>query len=159
MSTRASAAGTRSSSRSRRRSGHCDSVPVKKKSYGPSANVLGKSVDASKRIDEIYALLKGSRYKKSKQMNGYDFVRVSDEDIFQMFRSQRSINFPAPPLHYRREVSQLRHWFGQFGKEERRSILANTDNYEIISGASENRAIPSSLLSPSLPGGSQQGLG
>ena len=56
---------------------------------------------ASKRINEINALLKGSGDKKSKQMNGYDFVRVSDEDIFQMFCSQRSINFPAPPLHYR----------------------------------------------------------
>ena len=72
---------------------------MKKKSYGPSANVLGKSVDASKRIDEIYALLKGSGDKKSKQMNGYDFVRVSDKGIFQTFRSQRSIKFPAPPLH------------------------------------------------------------
>ena len=138
MSTRASAAGTRSSSRSRQRSGHCDSVPVKKESYGPSANILEKSVDASKRMDEIYALLKGSRDKKSKQMNGYDFVRVSDEGIFQMFRSQRSINFPAPPLHYRRGVCQLRHWFGQFGKEERRSILADADNYEIITSHFEN---------------------
>ena len=89
-------------------------------------------MDASKRIDKIYALLKGSRDKKSKQMNGYDFVRVSDKDIFQIFCSQRSINFPAPPLHYRREVSQLRHWFGQTGKEERRSILDDEDNYEII---------------------------
>ena len=132
---------------------------MKKESHGPSANVLGKSVDASKRINEIYALLKGSGDKKSKQMNGYDFVRVSDEGIFQMFRSQCSINFPAPPLYERRGVCQLRHWFGQFGKEERRSILANTDNYEIISGASENRAVPSSLLPPSLPGGFQQGLG
>ena len=25
-------------------------------------------------------------------MNGYDFVNVSDEDVFRMFRSQRSIN-------------------------------------------------------------------
>ena len=138
MSTRASAAGTRLSSRSRRRSGHCDSVPVKKESYGPSANILGKSVNVSKRIDKIYALLKGSRDKKSKQMNGYDFVCVSDEDIFQMFRSQRSINFPAPPLHHRREVSQLRRWFGQTGKEERQSILADANNYEIITSHFEN---------------------
>ena len=85
MSTGASTAGTRSSSRSRRRSGHLDSAAAKKESYGPFANELGQSVDASKRINDVYALLSGSRDKKSgqksKQMNGYDFVNVSDEDL------------------------------------------------------------------------------
>ena len=57
MSTGASTAGTRSSSRSRRRSGHLDSATAKKKSYGPSANALGQSVDASKRINDVYELL------------------------------------------------------------------------------------------------------
>ena len=85
MSTGASTAGTRSSSRSRRRSGHLDSAAAKKESYGPFANELGQSVDASKRINDVYALLSGSGEKKSgqksKQMNGYDFVNVSDEDL------------------------------------------------------------------------------
>ena len=59
----------------RRRSGRKGSAPAKKKSYGPSANVQGQSVDASGNIEKIMELLKDSR--ASVQLKGYDFVNMS----------------------------------------------------------------------------------
>ena len=86
-------------STTRRRSGRKGSAPAKKKSYGPSANAQGQSVDASQHIEKITELLKDNR--ASVQLKGFDFVNVSDEQINQMFHNN-SLNFTAPPLHHRR---------------------------------------------------------
>ena len=87
-------------------------------------------MDASRHIEQITELLKDNR--ASVQLKGYDFVNMSDEQFNQMFHND-SHNFTAPPLHYRREVSQLRHWSSnKLGKEERRSILEEADNYDIV---------------------------
>ena len=128
-------------STTRQRSGRKGSAPAKKKSYGPSANAQGQSVDASQHIERITELLKDNR--ASVQLKGFDFVNVSDEQINQMFHNN-SLNFTAPPLHYRREVTQLRHWSSnKLGKEEMRLILEEADNYDIVISAS-------SLLSTSI---------
>ena len=80
-------------------------------------------MDASRHIEQITELLKDNR--ASVQLKGYDFVNMSDEQINQMFHND-SHNFTAPPLHYRREVSQLRHWSSnKLGKEERRSKFSS----------------------------------
>ena len=72
------------------------------------------------------------------QLKGCDFVNVSDEQLNQMFRNE-SHKITAPPLHYRRDVSQLRHWFSCLpGKEERRLILEDADNYDIVISHFEN---------------------
>ena len=121
----------RSSARQRGRSRGSGSK-AKKQSQGPCADAQGRSVDASKHIDIIKELLADGR--PSKQLDGFDFSTVSDEHILELFNPAERIGVvPPPPLHHRRNVSQLRTWFNRTGKSARASISEEADDYEIIS--------------------------
>ena len=66
-------------------------------------------------------------------LKGIDFVNVPDDLLRQLFTTSRvkdkakaaeSAEIPCPPLHLRRSIDQLRHWFNQLGPMQRADIAS-----------------------------------
>ena len=116
----------RSSSRASRRSSV--SEPERVVSYGGPINAC--------RLPR-YLLKNVSSEQRSKYLYAVDFVHMDNQDLEYVFATERTYDrFPDrqlefPPPHFRRNASDIKKWFNEFGADARKKIIEDTSTYEL----------------------------